>query len=149
MCGKDTNLVIALIEGTELKVCEGCAKFGKIIRRIQPEPTKKERKIIEKTKSDEKEEIIEVIVEDYNKKIKQAREKLSLDQKDFAKKINEKASLMHKIESGHFKPSINLARKIEKFLKIKLIEQQEIKDKNFNTTKSDAFTIGDILKKMR
>ena len=33
MCGKETKLIVALIENTELNVCEKCGKFGKIIRK--------------------------------------------------------------------------------------------------------------------
>ncbi len=145
MCGKETDLVVAIIEGSEMNVCSQCARFGKIIRKIKPpEPIKKE---IEKVGKEEPEkEIIENIVESYGKIIKEAREKLGLKQEDFAKKINEKASLIHKIESEHQKPSIDFAKKIEKFLKIKLIEEEKLEKIKLDKSDSESFTIGDIIK---
>ena len=62
---------------------------------------KKRPKVVERIKLDAVPdiEILQVIVDDYAEKIKNAREKLGLKQKDFAKKINLKESLIHKIET--------------------------------------------------
>ena len=144
MCGKENDLLVADIEGTELNVCNICAKYGKIIRKI--EPTRKIKNIRKKEKKELKEEIIERIVKNYGKIIKAAREKLDLTQEDFAKKINEKTSIIHSIESEHHEPDIKLAQKIEKFLNIKLIEETKIEETNTNTIKSEALTIGDLIK---
>ena len=68
MCGRNSELFPANIEGTELNVCQNCAKYGRIIKKIQ-----KVIKIEEKLKSIEKEnkpEIIETIVDDYSQKIR-------------------------------------------------------------------------------
>lgn len=147
MCGKNTNLVIALIEGTEMQVCNECTKFGKIIKKITPEPKRKKKEDIKKIiKEQKKKEIIQVINPDYGDIIKKKRESIGLKQEDFAKKINEKLSLIHKIETGNFEPSISLARKIERFLKIKLIEQYEEEHGKLRKIESDTLTIGDLLK---
>ena len=146
MCGKETNLVVALIEGTELNVCSKCAKFGKILRRvIEEKPIEKIGRKVIKEEADE-EEIIEGIVEGYGKLIKEAREKLGLKQEDFAKKINEKVSLIHNIESEHHEPSLKLAGKIEKFLKIKLIEQTKLENDKFDKMTDNQVTVGDLIK---
>ena len=42
MCGKDAKLFLAAVEGTELKVCGSCARFGKIIHAVRPEKTAKQ-----------------------------------------------------------------------------------------------------------
>lgn len=147
MCGEEIGCpLVASIEGVELSVCNKCAKFGKVIRKTKT--LVKE----EKTKKDfvrnvpQREKIIQILVEDYSTKIKNAREKASLKQEDFAKKINEKASLIHNIESGKFEPSIKLARKIEKFLNIKLIEQHEEQHTGIKGESGEGFTIGDFIK---
>jgi len=147
MCGEEIEYaVVASIEGVELNVCNKCAKFGKVIRKTKPQVKE------EKTKKDlvrsvpQREKIIQILVEDYSIKIKNAREKTGLKQEDFAKKINEKASLIHNIESGKFEPSIKLARKIEKFLNIKLIEQHEEQHAETKGGSSEGFTIGDFIK---
>ena len=145
MCGSKTKLFITEIENSQMNVCRDCSKFGKIIAEVkEPEKPKKIREIIEETGP--RIEMLQVIVEDYAKRIKQAREKLNLDQKEFAKKINEKQAVIHKIETGSFEPSMSLTRKLEKFLKIKIVEQHEEIHETTAKTKSDSFTIGDFIK---
>ena len=94
-------------------------------------------------------EIVDIIVSDYAKRIRQAREKLGLTQKDFAMKISEKESVLHKLETGAIEPSIETAKKLEKTLKIKLVEQREEENEVVQAGKKEAegFTIGDMLKK--
>ncbi len=141
MCGKETKLIVALIENTELNVCEKCGKFGKIIRKDNYIP-KIKKSIIKEIE----EEVLERIVKGYGTLIKEAREKINIKQEDFAKKINEKVSLIHNIESGHHEPNIKLAQKIEKFLKIKLIDEKKLEKTELKTTKSETLTIGDLIK---
>ena len=144
MCGKEGELFAALVEGTELNVCKSCSSHGKTLRRVKP--TQKKIKKSEKQKEPEK-EIIQTIVENYAKLIKSAREKTGLSQKDFANKLNEKESIIHKLETGNLKPSINLARKLEKFCNIKLVKQIEIKPlKGKKAVSGEGLTIGDIIK---
>lgn len=146
MCGAETGLFKAVIEGTELKVCSNCAKFGKIKGKVsQPGSAKKAK---QETKAEEEPEIIEAVVPDYASKVKKARESAGLKQEELAKKLNEKESLIHKIETGHYEPGIILARKLGKFLKIILVEKQTIeKQENKKTaSSSERFTIGDIIK---
>jgi putative transcription factor len=148
MCGAQGNTFKANIEGAELVVCQGCAKYGKIISRVKaPVKGKKSVRVqqqeqpIEKLKS----EIIQVIVDDYAEIIRKARGKLGLKQKEFALKIAEKESLVQNIESAKLIPSINLARKLERFLKIKLVDRhEETHDKKYKSSKV-ALTIGDML----
>ena len=139
MCGKDTRLVKAIIEGTEMDVCKECAKFGKIVKRV---------KLVSKPKK-KKEEIPEVmkrVVSDYAARIKNAREKEGLKQEELAKKLNEKESIISLIEKGKFAPSLKLAEKLEKFFHIKLIEEVEEKSSDKEKLKAAGFTIGDIIK---
>ena len=146
MCGKETSLFRAVIEGTQLKVCGGCGKFGRVIDQIRA-PEKENKKKIEKQVEEELERI-DTIVPDYPKKVKDARESLGLKQEALAQKINEKESVIHKIETGHYEPNLALAKKIEKFLNITLIEEQEIekaKDKVMPSS-SGSLTIGDLIK---
>ena len=143
MCGKEERLFKTDVEGSILNLCNGCSKFGKVISVVREERKEVKQKIVLKPKE---EEIVLEVVSGYGDIIKRKREELGIKQEDFAKKINEKASLIHKIEINHFEPPIELARKIEKFLHIKLIEQEEIKSGKGTTTKSEHFTIGDFVK---
>jgi len=139
MCGSETSLVLANIEGVELKVCKNCSAFGKIVRR--PIKTASIKKIIQKPQK----ETIEIVNEDYSKLIREKREKMGLKQKELAKFLNERESIIHKMESNEYTPSIELARKLEKQLNIKLIEQKEIEPQNLKA-KTQEYTIGDIIK---
>lgn len=144
MCGKQAGFK-ALVEGSELFVCGQCARFGKIlgelkISQIDPKKQKPQSAIAEEK------ELMEILVQDYPKLIKSKREALGLTQEDFAKKINEKSSLIHKIESGHFEPNVELARKLERFLKIVLVEEHEEIHKKEAKAKSEHFTLGDFVK---
>ncbi len=148
MCGKDEKLFLSEVEGVKLKVCKNCAGFGKTIRPIAPKlPKKKEKAREKRVKSKEKEEIeiIKDVTADYPKIIRKAREKLNLKQEEFARKINEKESIVHKIESGKFKPSIKLAQKLEKLLNIKLIEESIDEETPISQGSGEAMTIGDLL----
>lgn len=142
MCGSEGKLYRAIIEDAQLKVCHECSKFGKVTGIIQQIPDKT---IQNDVKREPEAEVMDVIVEDYAEKIRKKRESFGLKQEEFAKKINEKESLVQKIESGHFEPSINLAKKIQRFLKIKLVEEHEEKYEKQTSTKTDSFTIGDFI----
>lgn len=149
MCGKETELFLTDIEDTQMNLCGKCSKFGKTIKKIktyeeikQEEKAKKTEENIINTKETE---TIQIINPEYAQMIKNAREKLKLKQKEFAKKIKEKESVIHQIETGSFEPNIHLARKLENFLKITLIEEYEEKKQKTNKTHSDALTIGDLI----
>ena len=147
MCGSLGKLYKAIVEGAELNVCHDCSKFGKVIGVIKQEEAKEiKRKITTNEKKEPEAEKMEVIVNGYAEKIKKKREHLGLKQEEFAKKINEKESLIQKIESSHFEPSIDLAKKIENFLRIKLIEEYEEKHEKQAKSKTESFTIGDFVK---
>lgn len=142
MCGKDTELFNAVIEGTQLKVCAGCGKYGKILRKISlPSP----KQVIVKREEPVQ---VEQIVSDYAQKIKSAREKRGMTQLEFSKLIAVKESLIHKMETGHFEPPIDMACKMEKTLHITLVEVREeaaiAKQKKEELT--EGMTIGDLIK---
>lgn len=157
MCGIDSNIFIAEVEGTRMNVCKDCSKFGKIIKTIRPEVEKKielhERRL-KRLKEKTEPEIITVIVEDYPQIIRGKREEIGMRQKEFARFIAEKESLLHNLETGKQGPSLDLARKLERLLKIKLIESIEDDYRQITVEKStgkvggeSGFTLGDFIKK--
>jgi len=144
MCGKESSLFKTDLEGSILSLCSDCSKYGSVISAIREEkeePKKHVREI-----KQEQEEIVLAIVQGYGDIIKKKREDFGIKQEDVAKKINEKVSLIHKLEINQFEPSIELARKIEKFLHVKLVEQQKLGLEPLNTPKGEHFTIGDFIK---
>ncbi|MBC8501427.1 MAG: TIGR00270 family protein [DPANN group archaeon] len=142
MCGTESELFKCEIEETYLNVCKKCSKHGEVIQKIEhlePEIEEISQKPIERS------EVIQIITQNYPKLIKNKREQIGLKQKELAKKIAEKESVIHKLESGHMEPDIQLARKLEKFLNIKLVEQYKEKGEATTVEKSEGFTIGDLV----
>ncbi|MBI4441174.1 TIGR00270 family protein [Candidatus Woesearchaeota archaeon] len=138
MCGQDGAALQARIEGTLLTVCQKCASFGEVVSRPQPRA---------KTFIPERKKECFVIVPDYSQKIKNARERAGLKQDELATKLNERASLLQKIESGDVPPDVALAKKLESFLHITLVvPYSEEENKEKKQAASAELTIGDILK---
>jgi putative transcription factor len=161
LCGQDVPFLKPLIvEGSILKVCQSCSKFGKdapgvpkttdssepsvggrgsghrgkggfgyapsqpskeevIKRRLEQRERRKTSKDIYE-QSGEKELAI-----DYHKRIQQARSKLGWSQEELGQKINERKSVISKIENKSMTPDDRLVRKLEKALGIKLMEVLE------------------------
>jgi len=138
LCGREGEIVSAIIEGVELNACLNCAKHGQILKK--PVLIKKEKKI-------QAEEIEESLVSNFAALIKRKREQLGLNQEDFAKMLNEKLSVLHNIENGSFRPSIAVARKFERILGIKIIEEIRPQKISLEKIKAGGLTIGDILNK--
>ena len=149
MCGSEGKLYKAIIENAELSVCQECSKFGKVIGVIKQEIPKERKKVSIPKNEEPQTETMQMIVNDYAEKIKKKRESLGLKQEEFAKKIKEKESLIQKIETGHFEPPIELAKKIERFLKIRLVEEYEEKHETLKGTKTDSFTLGNFIKRRK
>ena len=131
VCGQKihNDPITAVIEGARLTVCVECSKHGKVVTQDEytpkPKPLGKPSAHIpvmqQKKKTEIKVEITQEITEDYTSKIRQAREKLGLTHEELAKKINEKTSVIGKLETGKIQPSNILATKLEHALKIKLL----------------------------
>jgi putative transcription factor len=145
ICGKEVkNLTEVDVEGTILSLCDDCKKFGK--------PIKKPKRIVRSRKrydTEEEDKPIEMIRPDYSSVLKSARQKKGLKQEDVAKKLNEKESMIHSLETGHHEPSLDLARKLENFYGVKVIEtvdKEEKEKKSKAKSKSSGLTIGDIIK---
>jgi putative transcription factor len=102
----------------------------------------------QKKKTEIKVEITQEITEDYTLKIRQARERLGLTHEELAKKINEKTSVIGKLETGKIQPSNILATKLEHALKIKLLTP--ITEEKAATlapkTANREVTLGDLIK---
>ncbi|MFX1378509.1 MAG: multiprotein bridging factor aMBF1 [Promethearchaeota archaeon] len=143
-----------LLEGAKITVCHNCAQHGKKIQ----EPSKKpqiekthtynkknsiKRQIIKKDLIDELE-----LIPDYAKRIRNKRNSLGLNQDQFAQKLNEKPSLLRRIETGKVEPTIKLAKKIEDIYNIKILKKaDEIEAKIQNDKfmkKSTGTSLGDI-----
>ena len=166
MCGRDSKRIVSVdIEGAVLKVCPECARFGhevkahvsggKVVATTGVDPEKKRmlERVLERRRRiargrDVFEEISEYgLVDDYPLRVRRAREKLGLTREDLARKINEKESVISRVESGHILPDRHLVRKLEKALHIRLRGKVTRSNAEYKTGKYDdgGLTLGDLI----
>jgi len=142
LCGEDfPNLNKAEVEGSIIDVCDKCLKFGTKIIESKPIYKSVGRKI-------ELKELVDsdlTVVADYGYKIKKARETKGLTREQFANKINEKESLIKRIEKEQMEPSEVLVKRMENLLGISLREKYEEYRVKRQEKKKDL-TVGDIVK---
>lgn len=132
--------------GAKIITCDDCAVNGRVIGEIKEDITEKQnvkgKEISEPSSVFTEPEY--VVVENFNIKIKKAREKKGLKQEDFAKHINEPISYIKRIESG-FIPSMTIIEKIERFLGINLTKKRkDIVLPKIDKSK-DVLTLGDVV----
>ncbi len=145
MCGKESRLILAEIEGGELRVCPGCAKYGTIKKKTEV------KEFVHKKQQFAKKDLPELkVVSNYSSLIRSARESKGMKQEDFAKFLNEKESILTKWESGSLKPRLDVARRLEKILGIRLVERDVLDKAELEKKKkgsgSNEFTLGDFIK---
>jgi putative transcription factor len=157
VCGRKihTDPITAVIEGAKLTVCVECSKHGKIVTQDEYTPKAKPTGrvsahvpvIVQKKKPEVKVEITQEIIQEYSTRIRQAREKLGLTHEDLGKKINEKSSVIGKLETGKMTPNNILATKLEHALKIKLLAPITEEAATLPTAKAAnrEMTLGDLI----
>ncbi len=116
---------IVEVDGAVFRVCMICSKLGKSVKK--PIEIQFKRQILPKIGPTYKkyEESDVELRRDFNKEIRNAREKKGLSQEELGQRISEKLSVIKHLESGTLKPNDILSRKIEHFLNITLLIPQE------------------------
>jgi putative transcription factor len=128
-----------VVEGSEVIVCLRCKDFGvaKQTSQIKKVPVKK-RPAIKTT------EITEELLENYNLIIRREREKRMWSQEILAKKIQEKESLIKKIENAEITPEPKVIEKLEKLFNVKL--REKVPDVKVDLRRKNVTpTLGDIV----
>jgi len=133
LCGKDvTFLRKVTIEGVQLEVCPECAKFGIESKKEAPKEDTPMPIVAQRLESRERrgkpKDVYDAgsqdeLADDLGKRIRDARSKRGMTHKELAIKINEKATVLSKVETGEMRPDDKLVRKLEKELGIKLKEK--------------------------
>ena len=159
ICGKEVpehNPIRAKIEGSVMVsvmvVCKECSKLGKI-QKAPPKPkfrkqdkTKRPKTTRNKNYS-RQDEPTEELIEDFDIEIRKARESKDWSREVLGKKINERVSVITRIETGKMTPDLKLTKKLEKALNIKLLEKVNNVDLNqFVNSSSGERTLGNIMK---
>ena len=156
LCGNDVpRTKMVTIEDTPLSVCPNCVKFGiqtnvplkkqpgvpaEILRRLE---ARKRRMTVRDVYSRAGEE---TLVNDYSERIRKAREKKGWKQVELGTKINERVSIIAKLESGEMIPTDSVVKKLEKTLEIKLREKVEEVTAKKSSVQSKPLTLGDLIR---
>jgi len=173
MCGTETGSPKTVkIEGAELEVCDDCADFGTEVRTEETSSTSTKYSTSSSSsgsssssssssstsgssgggggggsRRDMFDEMDEV-VQDYDDRIRDARESEGLTQEELADQLNEKSSLIRKLERGDVLPSDTVQRKLEKALGISLSAAGGGDDGEWSSDSAGGgTTLGDVVKR--
>ena len=142
MCGKEALVTSRVrIEGTVLHVCPECARFGEP---LDPPPPSAAGRGVEGRphatapivrplgggrRLEERDLYTDIgeleLAPDWGKKVRAAREARTWTPEELGKRLNEKKSVVLKIESGSFHPPDALVRKLERLLQVRLRADRE------------------------
>jgi len=168
MCGAEqASLTTTKVEGAELELCSSCADFGTEVRE-EPSSTSGSKYSTSSSSgtpssdssssgssgggsSDSRRrrdmfDTMDEIATDYDDRIRAAREAAGLSQEALADNLNEKASLIRKLERGDTLPTDDIQRKLERALDISLVEGEEV-DAEWETSDAGTMTLGDVVKR--
>ncbi|WP_247728595.1 multiprotein bridging factor aMBF1 [Halovivax limisalsi] len=173
MCGAETTAPKKIkVEGAKLDVCADCTDFGTEVQTASSTSSTSTKYSTGSSdsgggdgsastassaggrsgggssRSDMFDEMDE-LVSDYDDRIRRAREDAELSQSDLANELNEKASLIRKLERGETLPSDSVQSKLERFLDISLTggagADAEADWEGGSSTGS--YTLGDVVKR--
>jgi putative transcription factor len=89
----------------------------------------------------------DTLAQDYDQRIREAREATGLNQADFAQELNEKASLIRKLERGEMLPSDSVQKKLERHLDIDLTEEADEDTEWESEVSTGSYTLGDVVER--
>ncbi len=168
MCGAETAAPkTAKIEGAELQVCDSCVNFGTEVKREDATDTSTKYSTGSTGTNDAQStspssttggsgggrradlfDEMETLASDYPERIREAREERGLSQEDLAGELNEKASLIRKLERGDMQPTDAIQAKLEGHLEISLTEGLGGDDDEWEGDISPgSMTLGDVVQR--
>ena len=168
MCGADTSDPKTVkVEGAELDVCSDCADFGTEVKTQQKSSTSTKYSTSSSSSSssgggqstgssssggsrrrNDMFDDMGELAQDYDELIRQAREKKGLSQAELANELNEKASLIRKLERGDTLPSDSVQTKLERNLEIDLdAGGSSGQDEDWSGGSATETTLGDVVKR--
>lgn len=150
ICGESsTDGYRVRVEGGIVNACQGCSRYGEVLGLVKAREEKKAAVPAAKPRPVEfKIESSTELVDDYAEVVRKRRSKMGLKQEELAKKVNEPASLIQKIESGRMRPSPSVGRKLQKVLSARLYTKVEDLEDDFSGEGgggSSALTLGDLV----
>tara|TARA_B100000315_G_scaffold246887_1_gene274804 strand:+ start:1107 stop:1502 length:396 start_codon:yes stop_codon:yes gene_type:complete len=124
ICGnKIIDIITIRIDTGILRVCNSCSKLGK---QMSPNLNTNKKRIIKNIKNNlDNFDYDDELVVNYGNIIRQSREKKGLSHEALGLQINEKVSILKKLESEKLQPPDQLTKKLERFLNVKLLRKNE------------------------
>jgi len=165
MCGAETDDPTTIqTEGTQLEVCSNCVEFGTVLHDEERKKSKTSSDTGSSSSSsgsggsttttpssggppthDPLDEM-GTLAPDYDQRVRNARENEGMKQEELADELNEKLSLIRKIERGEMRPSEDVRGKLESALGVSLTE--EVGGEEWETDDSSGgYTVGDIIER--
>lgn len=173
MCGAETGSPKTVkVEGAELDVCDDCTDFGTEVRE---DPSSSASTKYSTSSSDSEDssgtatrssggrsggssgggsrgsemlDDIEELATDYEERIRTARENAGLSQEELAGELNEKASLIRKLERGDMLPSDDVQTKLERNLDISLAGAAAGDEDDWEgDSDAGSYTLGDMVER--
>ncbi len=126
LCGKSApERKMVVVDGTVFSVCTACSKHGKPYlpaqvakkKKVQPAPAQAKIGIADDL----------VLDPEFPRIIREARMKKGLTHEQLGMQMSEKANLLRRFETGALKPDELFAKKLERYLGIKLYTTAEKK----------------------
>ena len=152
--------LVVEVEGAALALCPNCARryaSAKGVKIVGGQPQQGQVRVYRSTgRSGSTTRIVRQpqgridrleVVEDYAQLIRSARESLGMSREALAKVLGVKESIVRRIEDGQLVPDIELARRIERVLGVRLVREAEeapyepVKGGRFELTLGDVVTI--------
>jgi len=173
MCGTETSSPNRIkVEGAELDVCDNCTEFGTKVETSDSSGSTSTKYSTSSSSGSSSSsssststgtstsssggggrrqdmfDDIDELAQDFDERIRQAREKAGLSQEDLAKDLNEKASLIQKLEQGKMLPTDEMQEKLERSLDIDLTAGGSTDETEWESD-SDAgeYTLGDVVER--
>ncbi|MFT4910577.1 MAG: putative transcription factor [Natronomonas sp.] len=167
MCGTETGSPKTVkIEGAELDVCDECADFGTEVQTEDTSSTSTKYSTSSSSSSSSSSgsqsssrgsgggsrrdmfDEMDEVVQDYDDRIRTARESEGLTQEELADRLNEKASLIRKVERGDVLPSDEVQGELERELGINLSMGGSDDDTEWSGgSATGGTTLGDVVKR--
>ena len=170
MCGAEkSSLTTTKVEGAELDLCDDCSDFGTEVKTQSSSSASTKYSTSSggssggasssggsggsggasggSSRRRDMFDQMDEIASDYDTRIRQAREHEGLSQEELAKELNEKASLIRKLERSDTLPSDTIKQKLERRLDISLSEGGDDDDANWDSGSSMNQTLGDVVKR--
>ncbi|MEF8821450.1 MAG: multiprotein bridging factor aMBF1 [Halovenus sp.] len=174
MCGTETSSPNRIkVEGAELDVCDSCTEFGTKLETSDSSGSTSTKYSTSSSSGSSSSssssgntgtstsssgggggrrqdmfDDIDELAQDFDEQIRQARESAGLSQEDLAKDLNEKASLIQKLEQGKMLPTDEMQEKLERSLDIDLTAGGSTDETEWESD-SDAgeYTLGDVVER--